>query len=107
MPHTLTTPWATIIIANKQDYGRLDLSAIMNSSTKLYLVSDGSLVEQRGGYVAVLATDEEYISKVYGATPNVGDLNTSIRTEAFGMLSGITMLSKIRAESHLNSLQRQ
>jgi hypothetical protein len=91
-----TSPtWKTMIIANMQDFQHPDLSTIFQSDDPLYLVSDGSLIEHNGGYAAVFATDSNYISTTYGATPYVSDLNTSFRTEAYGMLGGLIMLATI------------
>jgi hypothetical protein len=46
---TSEVTWDTLIIDNKKDFGRFDMTTIMNSPSKIYLVSDGSLVEQQGG----------------------------------------------------------
>lgn len=102
-PASLTAPttvpplasWNRLILSNTTEEEIQNVGDILNSLTKLYLVSDGSLVEYRGGYASVLATDEAFLSTTYGATPLVGDRNTSFRTEAYGMLSGLTMLISI------------
>jgi hypothetical protein len=92
--------WAQMIIQTTHDFRVPDLCSLLKSNCKLYLVSDGSLYEQSGGYASVLATDDCYIANVYGATPMVGDLNTSYRTEAYGMLSGLTMLDNTLKQSN-------
>lgn len=90
--------WDSIILDRKHDVQVSGVTGLLNSLSKLYLVSDGSLVEYRGGYASVFATEDDIISTAYGATPLVGQLNTSFRTEAYGMLSGLTMLLRIIKE---------
>lgn len=96
--------WSDQIVPNLQpnllNFGIPNVANIFLSAEKIYLVSDGSFLDHNGGYAAVLTTNNQYIAHTNEATPYVHDLNTSFRTEAYEMLSGLAMLEKIFKALH-------
>lgn len=65
----------------------------------MYIVSDGSLKDNNGGYGAIIGTLDSILATTKGRTPAAPGMNSSYRTEAYEMLAWLTMLEGLLATS--------
>jgi hypothetical protein len=70
---------------------------VENENEILYLASDGGLADDNGSFSAVISTATHIIATAQGRTPYSPEMNSSFRSESYGMLAGLVLLQGLVA----------
>lgn len=76
-------------------------NTLQNTDTKFYLVSDGGLHEGKGSFGVSMGNCHNDLVNIEGPAPGNSILMTSLRSEAYGFLAGITFLNMFIQTYHV------
>jgi hypothetical protein len=77
----------------------------LDEDEPIYFVSDGGLRDEKGSFGTILTTNNHTIATVQGRTPYSPEMDTSFRTESYGILSGLLLLEGVILTSKAESRQ--